>query len=63
MRGTAADEDARRGNHSLRMINSAQEKHEAPQQRCPGQAPTLRDYLTGLYHHEDLWADEYDLAV
>lgn len=25
--------------------------------------PRVRDYLTGLYHYEDLWADEYRLAV
>ncbi|WP_328333451.1 DNA cytosine methyltransferase [Streptomyces sp. NBC_00455] len=25
--------------------------------------PRLRDYLTGLYHYDELWGDEYDLAV
>ncbi|WP_370418958.1 DNA cytosine methyltransferase [Streptomyces sp. QH1-20] len=25
--------------------------------------PRVRDYLTELYHYEDLWAEEYDLAV
>lgn len=25
--------------------------------------PRVRDYLTGLYHYDDLWADEYGLVV